>query len=801
MGNRKSTQYNEPLLLENVAEEIDIKPSRPSHYQPRNIKDDDYEPSFNEDELQLHLSMATTLKSIKSIPDRLKPKPRKPPKPSLTLLLVRICVLSLILGVGYAINSVSVLRAIAKKDQSINSWIIIYIISTIWLFISCTIMIIITFFGFKIKLFLSHHGKFGLGLFLIPIGGCIAAIVLGKITYNKENDNKYVWWQSELLYALQASYLMILICILNHRQFTQVINISLFSITLFVTPFISLLSMITTSSSYLNTKYLFVSNVAICAATSVLVWIHILALLRHYNSGLLLKTLILSCLIYYFVVQINDRINFDVYNDKYRIYYYYILFCALCGLYVCELFVQGRKRIRRVNAKSLVRARQPSLIHDLEIEAADDEWHEQYSLQPENKNKNMVGLMYKMFGGEDELSKSIRLNTMSSDHNHHKYKRNEEIKCIIQIFPDFKPTEQNANKYFSQLIVDNEKHGEHGEIDRLKDSIAAIVPFYNEKAHEIHATLRSLYFNFEYIKRKDPEYKWTHFNVLLVGDGWFKSDISTKRYLAKLYAGSTKFDDEFMNFKQQKHKHNTVILQTKNNKKLCINPFNTDQKKLYLKVTTIIKIDNRKKANSHEWFLGRYGFAEWCKCDYMFFTDAYSTLNEEGLYEFVKHMKKPKNKDVVCCTGRARVYSIEQELELQHLLREKYKYKYSKSNKSTIVSETDSNDNKLNNNEDEENKYDHDIEEKKNKSVRAWWENDIFFKDTDNDNKNRVDIMAEDEDIDNGDNIFYNIQDIESDHRLTMNAHLRACQSFSFLIIYLIEIYHYLTIFIFRSNV
>ena len=282
-------------------------------------------------------------------------------------------------------------------------------------------------------------------------------------------------------------------------------------------------------------------------------------------------------------------------------------------------------------------------------------------------------------------------------------------------------------------------------IDRLTDSIAAIVPFYNEKAHEIHATLRSLYFNFEYIKKKGPQCKFTQFHVLLVGDGWFKGDISTKRYLAKLYNGCTDFNDKFINFKQQKNKHNTVILQTKFNKKLCINPFKNNQKKLYLKVTTIIKIDNRKKANSHDWFLGRYGFAEWCKCDYMFFTDAYSTLNEEGLYKMVMHMKKSKNHDVVCCTGRARVYTIEQELHLQTLLREDYDFK------------------------DEIETENKDDEKRENEQEQKWWNKDIFFDDN-NDNEQ--------------DHAFYNIQDIESDHRLTMNAHLRSCQMFEFEALY-----------------
>ena len=66
-------------------------------------------------------------------------------------------------------------------------------------------------------------------------------------------------------------------------------------------------------------------------------------------------------------------------------------------------------------------------------------------------------------------------------------------------------------------------------------------------------------------------------------------------------------------------------------------------------MTAIVKIDNRKKANSHEWFLGKYGFGEYTKSKYMYFTDAYSTLNDQGLYYMVKYMDKHQN--CVCTTG------------------------------------------------------------------------------------------------------------------------------------------------------
>eukprot|EP01083_Nonionella_stella_P268571 907984_1 len=202
--------------------------------------------------------------------------------------------------------------------------------------------------------------------------------------------------------------------------------------------------------------------------------------------------------------------------------------------------------------------------------------------------------------------------------------------------------------------------------------------------------------------------------------------------------------ETFKNYNFKEAKHNTVILQSKGNQKLCINPFNNEDNKLFLKVTTIIKIDNRKKANSHEWFIGKYGFAEWCQCDYMYFTDAYSTLNPRGLYQMVMHMNDSKNQDVVCCTGRARVYNIGQESHFKYLTREE-------PTEPLVAGE-------------------HSRPDRSNK----WWKHEIFKMDDD------------DQSISSFGNIVYNIQDSGGDQNrlFSINAHLRCCQMFEFEALY-----------------
>eukprot|EP01084_Bolivina_argentea_P013876 25997_1 len=158
-------------------------------------------------------------------------------------------------------------------------------------------------------------------------------------------------------------------------------------------------------------------------------------------------------------------------------------------------------------------------------------------------------------------------------------------------------------------------------------------------------------------------------------------------------------------------------------------------------------------------------------------------MNKEGMYAMLMHMKQAKNQDVVCCTGRARVYTIEQELYLKNLLREipddeiqNFEENNEKKEELNLKQNDEKNNEEIVRNDtavviEDENKYD-DIDE----SFYKWWTNDILKSLDDN-----SDIMDGDS---GGVDVFYKIQDIEFDHRLTINAHLRACQMFEFEALY-----------------
>ncbi len=55
--------------------------------------------------------------------------------------LIRICALSVLLSIGYAINFISVIRSIQSNPQTEQPWTFIYLTSTLWLLIACCVMI------------------------------------------------------------------------------------------------------------------------------------------------------------------------------------------------------------------------------------------------------------------------------------------------------------------------------------------------------------------------------------------------------------------------------------------------------------------------------------------------------------------------------------------------------------------------------------------------------------------------------------------------------------------------------------
>eukprot|EP01084_Bolivina_argentea_P205731 351403_1 len=263
----------------------------------------------------------------------------------------RICTLSIILSIGYIVNIISVL----KSTYPTETWAFIYVSSFICLFISCSLMIFITLYDFHTKRGQKRRFSYFnrnkcqnskifvteiICLFCIAIGvfGHITSLVIGI------NSNKQIYLELESLYSLLPLYMIFLrYFFFKSIKSKKIKKLAIFSFILFITPFLRLF-VIELSMSYHISKAslnLIVSSyISVCISTLILTPIHIGFFLAHYNSGLLLKSIIIFLFTYSFIICFTQKIDFDEYDDKYRIYYYYILLAALYIIFSCELFIK-----------------------------------------------------------------------------------------------------------------------------------------------------------------------------------------------------------------------------------------------------------------------------------------------------------------------------------------------------------------------------------------------------------------------------------------------------------------------------
>ena len=218
----------------------------------------------------------------------------------------------------------------------------------------------------------------------------------------------------------------------------------------------------------------------------------------------------------------------------------------------------------------------------------------------------------------------------------------------IKHFPDARP--KDDVNYFKK----EEREGD----------ISVVIPFYNEEANELQVTLKSLYGTYDYLCEIKPIYREKQLHICIIQDGWYKASKSMKKYLKKLfpkkYDGVDWWDYHkyFSKFDIEEDGSQTYVFQS--NDYVCINPDEEQQyKRLYMKMSLVVKIDNRRKHNSHEWFMAKTGFAESVNSKYMFFTDAFTLFGPTCLYHLVNCLDK--NKRYSAATGRQRVMSKEQQ--------------------------------------------------------------------------------------------------------------------------------------------
>jgi len=195
------------------------------------------------------------------------------------------------------------------------------------------------------------------------------------------------------------------------------------------------------------------------------------------------------------------------------------------------------------------------------------------------------------------------------------------------------------------------------------NGLGIMIPFYNEPVEELIVTLTDIEAAVAYLKNQDDWDKPV--DLVMIADGWGFMDPSVKKMI------STTFPDEslqdYLNSCSREDKEKKVI----GDDSVCHNviiqgKFQT--LKYYDKdgiprtftaksfsMSFHIKLDNRKKYNSHEWFFK--AFLPQKKPEFMFLTDAYTRFDENVFAELIKWIQKSSDRSAA--SAKARVMTQE----------------------------------------------------------------------------------------------------------------------------------------------
>jgi len=198
-----------------------------------------------------------------------------------------------------------------------------------------------------------------------------------------------------------------------------------------------------------------------------------------------------------------------------------------------------------------------------------------------------------------------------------------------------KPNQENLNEYF--LPFHSKGENDYQPTRR----VTVVIPFFNEESHELERTLCSLRNQEDECKDMNVE-----FFYVAIMDGYYKASPSMISYIKKIYGNSWAIN---MPYKDEPDV--TIILQSKNDDgtlgEVVVSPG------YKLRLTVIVKKDNRKKTNSHEWFFR--GFSPYYEGDYLYTTDCGTLYSRGCMYHLINYLDE--HHDVSAVTGRQRVMS------------------------------------------------------------------------------------------------------------------------------------------------
>ena len=253
-----------------------------------------------------------------------------------------------------------------------------------------------------------------------------------------------------------------------------------------------------------------------------------------------------------------------------------------------------------------------------------------------------------------EISNRVRIKKFS-DYRPRNSPALEDITSDLHS-PSFIGLTPGTLRYFSKIpdIVD------------YKDGLAVVIPFFNEESKELQQTLTSLYRGFLEVKRLSKKWRDKKMYIVLIQDGWHKSSNSAKEFLKQLFPKKIEGEDwwnyfpEFAPGYKNDDCNATFVFEKENYGLSRLNyQKGLEEDPTQLRITLMVKINNRRKHNSHEWFLARNGFAESVRAKYLFLTDAFTLYSQKCLYYLIHDLDK--NPKISGVTGRQRLMTRDQQ--------------------------------------------------------------------------------------------------------------------------------------------
>ena len=181
-------------------------------------------------------------------------------------------------------------------------------------------------------------------------------------------------------------------------------------------------------------------------------------------------------------------------------------------------------------------------------------------------------------------------------------------------------------------------------------NLSILVPMYNETIVELLRTLKSLHVC---ILRLIKSNIFVKVNILVILDGWKFTHASVQEYLKQQFP--TKREEIGLIGKNEKEEPIATYVLQKTKNGLLSYVHLADY--MAMKVTFLIKQDNRRKHNSHDWFLTQY--AREMEADYVFLTDCGTLFDEKCLTNLFREITKDDT--LVGVSGRQRVMTADQQ--------------------------------------------------------------------------------------------------------------------------------------------